>query len=138
MPDLVDVFQKLRELRKNVEEALDDNDAEFLPSVVSSEGFENKLESNLLQDPVKQVVSNNCPKKLGDLRQVLGRVSVQKAILVKEAMEHTSVDFLFFDDLRLLEVVHGHNQLFDSCVDVLILRSENYLEVLICCCLDLL
>jgi hypothetical protein len=43
---------------------------------------------------------------------------MEEAVLIKEAVKHASVNFLFFLDFRAPESLHGLNQLGDFLVDI--------------------
>ena len=51
-------------------------------------------------------------------------------------MEHTSVDFLLLNDLRLFEILHGLDELLDSGINFRIFGRKDFLEMLICSCID--
>jgi hypothetical protein len=57
------------------------------------------------------------------------RVLVQEAVLIEKPMEHTGVDLLFFDNLRLLEVLKSRDELLNPLIDLGRLGLENLLEV---------
>jgi hypothetical protein len=46
---------------------------------------------------------------------------MEEPVFVEKTMEHTSVDFLFFNDLRFFEVLHSLNEFLDSCIDFRVL-----------------
>jgi len=51
-PNVVNVFQKLRELWQHFEKGFDHDNAEFLPFIVSPKGFKYELESNILENSI--------------------------------------------------------------------------------------
>ena len=53
-------------------------------------------------------------------------------------MEDTSIDFLFFHDLRLLEALKCDDELLNPLIDLVWLSREDMLEVLIGSTVDLL
>lgn len=53
-------------------------------------------------------------------------------------MKHASINFLFFDDLRLFEILHGFDKFINSLVNFSFISRENSLEVLICSCFNFL
>jgi len=86
LPYLVDVLEELRELRQHVEERLDNDNSELLSSSIASESFDHKLEGDVLEHSVEEIVFDDCAEELGDLGQILLRVSVQESVLVKESV----------------------------------------------------
>ena len=131
-------MELLGELRQAVEELFDDNDTEALSASLATEGFDDELESDVLQDVVKQLVLDNGTEQFGNLFQVLLRILVQETVLIKQTVKHASVDLLLLDDLRLFEVLHGHDQLLNTAIDFIRLCREDVLEVVVGCLVDLL
>ena len=56
---------------------------------------------------------------------------MQETVFIKEAMEHASIDLLFFDDVRFLESLHLLDQVFDSGVNLRDGGLEDLLEIFI-------
>ena len=81
--DGINVLELPRELRQALEELLDNNDAKALPLPFSAESFDDKLQSDVLQDAIQKLVLDNCTKKLGNLLQVLLRVPVKEPIFIE-------------------------------------------------------
>ena len=75
-PHLINVFQEFRELMKDAEKGSDDNYSESLAPSISSESLDDKLESDVLKDSVKQLVFDNGSEEFCNLCQVLWRVPV--------------------------------------------------------------
>lgn len=132
LSNVVDVFQKLRESWKHVEEWLYHDDTELLSTVVTSEGFVNKLQGNILKYTVQKVVLDDGSEKLCNLGEVLRWISMQEPVLIEEAMEHACVYLLLLYNLRFFKILHCSNQLIDSQINLAFFSWKHSLKVLIC------
>lgn len=83
VPDCIDVLELPWELWQAVEELLDHDDSEALAFSLAPKGFDHEFQRNILKNIVQQLVFDDCAKELGDLFEVLLRVPVQEAVLVK-------------------------------------------------------
>ena len=70
------------------------------------------------KEHVKKFVFDDCAEQLCNLLKILLRVPMQEPVLVKETVQHASINFLLLDHLGLAEVLHGDNQLLNSDVNL--------------------
>lgn len=138
LSDLVDVLEEFWKLWQAIEERLDNDDSKLLSPTIPPKCLNDKLQRNVLEDPVQQIVFDDGSEKLGYLRQVLLRIPMQKPVLIEEAVKHARIYLLLLDLLRLLEGLHRPNELLNSLVDFMVLGREDPLEVLIGRRVDLL
>ena len=66
------------------------------------------------------------------------RILVKESIFIEETMQDTSIDFLFFDNLRFLENLKSDDKLLDSLIDLMRFSGKDMLEILICSLVNLL
>lgn len=83
MAQFVYTFEELWELREQVDYLTDDYHAELHSLAFASESFHYKLEGDFLQGAVDDPVLDYCTVELGNLFEILSRVLVQEAVLVK-------------------------------------------------------
>ena len=63
---------------------------------------------------------------------------MKEAILIEQTMQHASVYLLFLLHIGLFELLHGVDQLKDFLIYLGSVCREHFLEVLVCCIVDLL
>ncbi len=66
------------------------------------------------------------------------RILVKESIFIEKTVQDTSIDFLFFDNLRFLENLKSDYKLLDSLINLMRFSGENMLEILICGLVNLL
>lgn len=59
-------------------------------------------------------------------------ILVQETVLIEQTVEDTSVDLLFFHNLRLLEALQSNDELLNSLIDLMGISAKDMLEILIC------
>ena len=138
VPVGIDLLELPWEVWQAVEELFDDYDTKHQSLTIPSKSLYDELEGNALQNRVEEIILDDGSKKLCDLLKVGLRIFVQEAVFIEQSMEHTGVDFLLFDNLRLLEILQGHNQLLYPLINLVRLCREYMLEVLIGCLVNLL
>jgi hypothetical protein len=131
-------LELLGKVRQAFKELLDHNHTKHKSLSLSPEGLNHELQGYSLKHVVQKLVLDYSSKELGNPLQIILGVLVQESILIKQAMQHTSIDLLLFDDLRLLEVPQCHDQLLDPLVHLIGCSLENLLEVLISSLVDFL
>ena len=89
----------------------DYNDTELHPFAISSKSFNHELECDILKSTINDLVLDDGTVEFGDLLEILHRVLVQKTILIKETVEHASVDLLVFLHFRVTETLHDIDKL---------------------------
>jgi len=118
MPYLINIFEEVHKLRQHVKELPDCYHTKLLSLAFSSDCLKSKLKGYVLQSAINDAMLNNSAKEFGNLFKILRRVSMQESVLIKQAVEHASIDFLFLTQFRIFEASHGLDKFFYFLIDL--------------------